>query len=147
MTTRSESRPQLLYSASNDEDAQTGGKQERKGHGSPETEFEPLPTTTTTTTTTTTSTSTPTTADTDANGDGVSESKGDDENCVNGGGEGGGGGGDSNEAGKTCDASSSLVVAPSSGLQHHFTLDFPRAQLEKLEPELLQVIVDPRHRC
>ncbi|KAK8380311.1 hypothetical protein O3P69_016726 [Scylla paramamosain] len=51
--------------------------------------------------------------------------------------EGGGGGGDSNEAAKTSDASS-LVVAPSSGLQHHFCLEFPRAQLEKLEPELLK---------
>ena len=139
MTTRSEQRPQLLYSASSGDDAQSGtGKQETKGHSSPESEFELITTTTTTTATATTTTTTIASTPADStDGDYLSENKGESESCVNGDGDEGGG---SNEASKSSAAATPSAAAPSSGFQHHFYLEHPRPQMDNLDPQLLQVM-------
>lgn len=138
MTTRSEQRPQLLYSASSGDGAQNGSsKQERLGHSSPEGESDPLTSTATPHNTATTPTP-PSTTTGNTEGECASESKGDDEAGGSGGGDGGGGGTSENSKPS---AASTPAAPPSSGLQHHFFLEQPRPQLDKLDSQaqLLQV--------
>lgn len=145
MTTRSEQRPQLLYSASNGEEgAQNGnGKQERLGHGAPDGEAaDPLTTTITAATphNTATTPTPPSTTSGNTEGESVSESKADDEACVSGDGGGDGGGTSESATAKTPSVAPAAVSSPpSSAIQHHFFLGEPRPQLETLDPKLLQV--------
>lgn len=140
MTTRSEQRPQLLYSSSSGEGAQNGnGKQERIGHAAPEGEVDPLTTAATPHNIATTPTP-PTTTTGNAGGGSASESKADDEGSGGGGGIGGGDGGTSEPAESVKPAAAASASSPpSSAIQHHFFLEQPRPQLETLDPQLLQV--------